>query len=84
VAFALFLDSSQQTIRVNQARLASYTSVQSIHLTDLQGSQLNTMAPLTGRPTGRMLASSCIGMAHFSQFGGGARDMAFAGICRQA
>lgn len=65
-------------------RPASYASVQSIHLTDLQGSHRNTVAPLTGRPTGGMLASSRIGAVHFSQFGGEMRDMAFAGSGGQA
>jgi hypothetical protein len=62
----------------------SYTSVQSTHLTDLQGSHWYTVAPLTGRPTGGMLASSRIGVAHFSQFGGWIRDMALAGGGGQA
>lgn len=65
-------------------RPASYTSVQSIHLTDLQGSHWYTVAPLTGRPTGGMLASLRIGVAHFSQFGGEMQDMAFAGSCGNA
>jgi hypothetical protein len=73
------LRSERCALRRNKSSATSYASVQSIHLTDLQGSHLNTVAPLTGRPTGGMLASSCIGAAHFSQFGGGTRVMASAG-----
>jgi hypothetical protein len=48
---------------------AAYTSVQSNHLTDLQGSHLNTVAPLKVAPTGGMDATKRITTAHFSQSG---------------